>query len=44
MKYEIYEKINNSTTIVSYDNPLDYIVYHSKIVGNRGFFYSFRLH
>ena len=36
--YEIYENINNTTTIVSYDNILDYNVYHSKIVANHGFF------
>ena len=36
--YEIYENINNSTTIVSYDNLLDYNVYHSKIVANHGSF------
>ena len=33
--YEIYENINNSTTIVSYAH-LDYNVYHSKIVANHG--------
>ena len=36
--YEIYENINNNTTIVSYDNLLDYNVHHSKIVANHGSF------
>ena len=36
--YEIYEDINNNTTIVSYDNLLDYNVYHSKIIANHGSF------
>ena len=36
--YEIKENINNSATIVSYDNLLDYNVYHSKIVANHGSF------
>ena len=30
----MYENINNNTTIVSYDNLLDYNVYHSKIVAS----------
>ena len=36
--YEIYENINNSATIVSYDNLLDYNVYHSKIVASHDSF------
>ena len=34
----MYENINNCTKIVSYNNLLDYNVYHSKIVANHGFF------
>ena len=42
--YEIYENINNSTAIVSYDNLLDHNVYHSKIVANHGSFIPLSIH
>ena len=36
--YELNQNINNSTAIISYDNLLNYNVYHSKIVANYGSF------
>ena len=36
--YKIYEKINNSTTIIFSNNLLDYNVDHSTVVANHGSF------